>query len=176
MDTVTQKALAVAQHSAYPIASGGDGFMFAASLFAVVAISFLLIMRLLATLQQIWTDRKKAKRDALVSFRIMICLVCLSGLAARAPDAVYKIAWGEVTPTTLHTILSVKEWANTVAFWLVMGWLGIHTYFEPLWTLKLSNPLNRVWGGNLSQVKRFALVVFLSGLLAGAIAISKAFS
>lgn len=171
---VSNQALTVAAKSPYPIFANGDAMMFGTSLFAVVAIVCLLLMRLIATVRQIICDWGVKGREAVLSFRVMVVLVCLTGLTSRIPDAFYKIAWGEVTPQTLHTALSIKEWGNSIAFWLVLGWLGVHTYFEPLWTLKLANPLNRVWGGNLAQVRRFVLIVFLSGLLAGAIAISKA--
>lgn len=169
-------ALTVAAKSPFPISNGGDGFMYAASLFAVVAISLLLMMRLIATGRQMWIDRKRHDRDAVKWFRRTVMLLCLAGLTSRLPEAVYKIAWGEVSPNTLHTILTVKEWSNPVAFMLVIGWIGIYTYFEPIWILKLSNPINRVWGGNRAQVHRFIYIVILSGLLAGFVALSKAFS
>lgn len=173
---LTAGALEVAQSSPYPISSAGDGYMFAASLFALVCITFLLLMRAIATTRQMWIDRKRTDRREVFWFRATILMICVSGLIARAPDAIYKISWGEVTPDTLHTILAVKEWANTVAFLIVVGWVGAYTFFEPVWTLKLSNPINMVWGGNGRQIKRFVAVVFLSGLLSGAIALSKAFA
>lgn len=169
-------ALEVAQASPYPISNGGDGVMYAASLFAVVCITCLLLMRSSATIRQMWIDRKRSDRQDIFWFRSTILMIAVSGLIARAPDAVYKIAWGEVSPATLHTILSVKEWSNTVAFWIVAGWLGLYSYFEPRWTLKLSNPANMVWGGNRRQLHRFASIVILSGLLAASIALSKALS
>lgn len=174
MSNAATQALEVWQQSPFPISSGGDSLMFATSLFAVCSITFLLIMRLIATLRQMWLDRIKT-RDTVWWFRLTIVLLCCAGLISRAPDMVYKIAWGEVTPATLHTILSVREWSNAVAFFVVLGWIGILTYFEPLWTLKLSNPLNQVWGGDRLKVNRFFSIVFLSGLLAGAITLSKAF-
>ncbi|WP_143090227.1 hypothetical protein [Sphingomonas rubra] len=175
MSNAATEALQLAQASPFPISSGGDSLMFAASLFAVCSITFLLTMRLIATVRQMWIDRKVKTRDTVWWFRLTIVLLCCAGLISRAPDMVYKIAWGEVTPATLHIILSVKEWSNAVAFFIVMGWIGILTYFEPLWTLKLSNPLNMVWGGDTRKVSRFFLIVFLTGLLAGAITLSKAF-
>lgn len=173
---LTAGALEVAQSSPYPISSGGDGMMYATSLFAVVAISFLLTMRSIATARQLWIDRHRTDRSTVTWFRSTILMLCLAGLISRVPDAVYKIAWGEVSADTLHKILTVKEWSNAVAFFLVIGWIGIYTYFEPVWTLKLSNPINKVWGGSRSQINRFVCVVFLSLLLSGAIALSKAFS
>lgn len=169
------KVLEVAQASRYPVSSAGDGWMFAASLFCVVAITCLLTMRLFATLRQLWLDRKIKGREAVMSFRTMIVLICLSGLAARAREAAYKIGFGEASPETLLMILQIKEWANTVAFWLVMSWLFIHTLFEPVWTLKLSHPQSQVWGKSWFQIGRFAGVVGLSAVLAGAIALYKAF-
>jgi hypothetical protein len=103
-------------------------------------------------------------------------MICVAGFISRAPDMIFKIAWNEVSTATLHNILTVKEWANPVALFVAAGWLGIYSYFEPVWTLKLSNPINKVWGGDRSQVKRFGFVTLLSALLAGSIALSKAFS
>jgi hypothetical protein len=169
-------ALDIAQSSPYPISAGGDGLMFAASLFAVTCITCLLLTRGIATSRQLWIDRHRTDRKDVMWFRATILMICIAGLISRAPDMVYKIAWGEVSTTTLHTILTIKEWSNSVAFFVVMGWIGIYTYFEPMWTLKLSNPINRVWGGNATHMRKFGLIIILSGMLAGAIAISKAFS
>lgn len=168
------EALKIAQLSPYPISSGGDGLMFACSLFAVLSISFLLTMRAIATTRQLWIDRKRI--DDVLWFRCTILIICIGGLLGWVPDAIYKISFGEVSTQTLHQMLAVREWANSVAFPAVTAWIGIYTYFEPAWTLKLSNSINKTWGGNRSQVHRFIFVVILSGLLAGAIAISKAFS
>lgn len=175
MSNASAVALKVAQQSPFPISNGGDGYMYAASLFAVCSISFLLTMRLIATVRQMWLDRHIHSRDTVWWFRLTIVLLCVAGLISRGPEMVYKIAWGEVSPDTLHTILSVKEWSNAVAFFVVMAWIGILTYFEPLWTLKLANPTNQVWGGNQATVRRFTFIVFLTGLLAAAITLSKAF-
>ncbi len=174
--SLTTKALQIAQSSPYPISSGEDGMMFAVSLFAVTCITFLLLMRAIATARQLWIDRKRRDRQHVMWFRATILMICVSGLIARAPDMIYKICWGEVSPMTLHYILSIKEWANPVAFGLVVAWIGIYSYFEPVWTLKMAIPLNKVWGGSNRQVSRFCIVVALSALLAGAIALSKAFS
>jgi len=170
------EALTIAAQSPYPISSGGDGMMYAASLFSVVAISLLLTMRVIATGRQMWVDRNRDDRHSVMWFRRTIMLLSCAGLISRVPDAVYKIAWGEVSANTLHHILTVKEWSNALAFFLVIGWIGIYSYYELDWTLKLSNPINKVWGGSRSQINRFAVVVILSGLLAGAIALSKAFA
>lgn len=176
MQNSTTKALTIAQTSPYPLSSNGDGLMFACSLFAVLSISFLLTMRAIATTRQLWIDRKRRDRDEVFWFRCTILMICIAGLLGRVPDAIYKISFGEVSTDTLHQLLAVREWANSVAFTVVTAWIGVYTYFEPAWTLKLSNPINKTWGGNRSQVHRFFFVVFLTGLLAGAIAISKAVS
>jgi hypothetical protein len=150
--------------------------MYATSLFAVCSITFLLTMRLIATVRQLWIDRHIRNRETVTWFRWTIVLLCLAGLISRGPDMVYKIAFGEVSARTLHTILSVKEWSNAIGFFIVLSWIGILTYFEPLWTLKLSSPLSQVWGGDRNKIPKFILIVILSGMLAGAITLSKVFA
>lgn len=172
----TTTALEVAQSSPFPISSGGDGVMFAFSLFAFVAISCVLTMRALAIGRQLWIDRSRSDRVDVMWNRLSSLTVCLGGLTLSAPLMVYKIGWGEVSTETLHSILIVKEWSSVLALMLFVTWTLLSAYFEVKWTLKLSNPLNRVWGGDAAQVKRFGFVVLLSGLLAGSIALSKSFS
>lgn len=171
----TSTVLDISKTQPFPLSNGTDGVMFGASLFAVTAISLLLLMRLIATGSQLIADSGRKNMQALLSFRVMIVLICISGLVTRAPEAAYKIAWGEVESETLYTILSIKEWGNTIAFWAVMSWLAVHSYFEPSWTLRLANPNNRVWGGNRSQLYRFISIVSLTALFAAAVAFYKSY-
>lgn len=172
--TPAKEALNVAAQSRFPISYNGDGWLYWVALFGLIVMCLLMLQTALAIGNQIWDDRKRPM-GATFAHRMTFFLVCITEIVRNAPEVAYRVAWGEVTPATLQLILTVKESLNILAAATLFCWFLIHHYFEPLWTLKLDSPSNRVWGGNTRFIKHAVTVAFLAAILAGSITFYKAF-
>jgi hypothetical protein len=172
---LAQQALGIGTTSPYPQSFDGSGLLFWSALFGMLTVTCLCTMLGMLLGNHLARDRKLGF-DSVAALRTTITMSCLVLIMLCAPNFLYMVSYHEGTPKTLQMILTVQRACQALCVLpLVVGVGTFFAYYAEI-VLRLRSPNSRIWTDyRLASLKRFAMVVVLSGALAASVTIGVAF-
>ena len=137
-----QVAEALPQISNLPPSFDGNPFLYAAALTSVMAIACLGIAVAGWMARDTWRDRFAVHpKSLLFGFRAMMGLAGLAAFVRSMPEVLYLQVYGDpdVSAATQAAIITAKRIADSMALWLVLGWMVILVCVYPHMVLVLKH-------------------------------------
>lgn len=132
----------LAEMTNLPPSFDGNPFLYAAALTSVMSIACLGIAVAGWMVRDTWRDRFNAHPTTLLfMFRAMIGLAGFAAFSRAMPEVLYLQVYGDpdVSSATQAAILTAKRVADTLALWLVLGWMLILVAIYPAICIALTS-------------------------------------
>jgi len=142
--------------SPFPPSFQGSGWTYGLALFSLMLIALVGFYTVTVAARNIFADRKTQSWEHVLAF---LAAVGASGRCVM--DALYKMAWGEVSAGTLSVLLTSKNIIDGLIVIPVMGWFYIyHTRISKL-------------DKNRGKTTRLGISIVLVAIVAAIFAFSK---
>lgn len=156
---VAKKSVEVLQQlSALPPSFDGNPFLYAMALTSVMSIACLGIAVAGWMARDTWRDRFNVHpKSLLFGFRAMMGLAGFAAFVRSMPEVLYLQVYGDpdVSDSVQAAIITAKRIADSMALWLVLGWMVILVIIYPHICLALkAGPAVRVRPDPLSTWPR----------------------
>lgn len=134
-DSVARRvAEALPQISNLPPSFDGNPFLYAAALTSVMAIACLGLAVAGWMARDTWRDRFNVHpKSLLFGFRAMMGLAGTAAFVRSMPEVLYLQVYGDpdVSAATQAAIITAKRIADSMALWLVLGWMVVLVVIYP---------------------------------------------
>jgi 4-amino-4-deoxy-L-arabinose transferase-like glycosyltransferase len=120
--------------SRFPASMNGSVFLYFSALTSVMCIACLGICVAGWMARDTWRDRYHIHpKSLLFNFRMMMALAGTAAFARSMPEVLYLQMFGDpnVSLDTQAWITTSKRIADSLALWLVLGWMGILVIIYP---------------------------------------------
>jgi hypothetical protein len=110
--------------SPYPPSFQGSGWAYGLALFSLMLISLMGAYTVSVAVRNLICSKEER------NYRHFIAAMAAFGASARcAAEVAYKMAWGEVSASTLSMLLTIKNTVDTLVVFPVVGWMFFYIVF-----------------------------------------------
>lgn len=160
----------------FPPSFGDSAGLYAYALGSIFCLACIYLMTALWIAGEIWRDRRYVHpKTALTAYRVIVMLAATTGFIRSAPEAIYMMAWNEVSASTIRAILFFKRMADSFSIIPGSGWIMLLVLSYPAVANALKNAavfdvdLFSPW----PKLVRPAIAMFLIMVLSVLVAIGK---